>query len=89
MIGVDMVKTMTEYNYAYQEKLWACIMQLTDEQFLVDVPYSTGSVRNHMVHLATVDGGWLQGIQESPTARQFSYEPEDYTTREAVHKICQ
>ncbi len=63
-------------------------MTLTDAQFTTDVPYSHGSIRNHMVHLANVDGGWLRGLKEDPAARSYRLNPEDYTTREQVRALC-
>jgi len=89
MLSVEIVRMMLEYNYSYQWLVWDSIMTLSDEQFLKEIPYSHGSIRNHMVHLATVDGGWLRGLKGDPNARTFRYKSEDYTTREAVRKICE
>lgn len=89
MLSVEIVRMMLEYNYNYQWKLWDSIMSLTDEQFVTELDYSHGSIRNHMVHLATVDGGWLRGLKEDPNARKYVFKTEDYKTREAVRKICE
>lgn len=89
MLSVDIVRAMLDYNYAYHRRLWDSIMRLTDEQFTMDIPYAHGSIRNHMVHLATVDGGWLRGLQEDPHARAFKYDPSDYQTRESARALCE
>ncbi len=89
MLTADVVRAMLDYNYAYQRRLWDSIMTLTDDQFTADIPYSHGSVRNHMVHLASVDGGWLRGLQEAPNARAYRFDPAQYTTRDAVRTICE
>lgn len=89
MLSVEIVQMMLDYNYSFQWQVWDSIMTLTDEQFITEIPYSYGSIRNHMVHLATVDGGWLRGLKADPNARAYRFKAEDYTTREAVRKICE
>jgi uncharacterized damage-inducible protein DinB len=89
MFTLEMIRTMLDYNYKYQWHLWDCIMTLTDEQFITKLPYSYGSIRNHMVHLATNDGSWLRSLRQEPDSRKYRFVPKAYTTREAVRKICQ
>jgi uncharacterized damage-inducible protein DinB len=87
MLSVEMVRAMIDYNYTAHRRVWDSIMTLTEAQFIADIPYSHGSIRNHMAHLATVDGGWLRGLKEDPNARAFRYDPADYPTRERVRVI--
>lgn len=89
MLSVEIVRAMIDYNYACHRRVWESIMALTDEQFTQEIPYSQGSIRNHMVHLATVDGGWLRDLKESPDADTFRYDPVDYPTRESARGLCQ
>lgn len=87
MIALDMVRGLVAYNYAFYDKLWDSIAQLSDEQFLAEVPYSQGSVRNHMVHIAGVDGRWLRGLKGVPDARSFQPAAEDYATRADARRL--
>ena len=89
MSTLEIVRTLTDYNYSTQRRLWESIMTLTEEQFTADIPYSHGSIHNHMVHLASTDGGWLRGLKEIPDARSFGYDPADYPTRESVRALCE
>lgn len=89
IVTIEVVETMLDYNYALNRRLWDSIMTLTDEQFTADVPYSHGSIRNHMLHLATVDGGWLRGLQELPDARDYRHCPADFPTRQSVYSLCE
>jgi uncharacterized damage-inducible protein DinB len=64
-----------EYHFSENRKIWdSYIASLTYEQFIQDVGYSHGSVREQIVHLMSVDEVWfseLQGIEPSeplPTA---------------------
>jgi len=58
-----------DYHFTENRKLWDIyVTSLIYEQFLQDVGYSHGSVREQIVHLMSVDEVWfceLQGIQPS------------------------
>ncbi len=87
MANSSYIHTMIDYHYALYDRVWDSIMPLTDEQFREEVNYSHGSIRNHMVHLATVDGRWLRGLKGLPEARQFNLDPTDYPTRQQVRTL--
>jgi uncharacterized damage-inducible protein DinB len=87
MMALDMVRGLVAYNYAFYDKLWESIAQLSEEQFVAEVPYSQGSVRNHMVHIAGVDGRWLRGLKGEPDARSYQPAPEAYATRDAARQL--
>lgn len=87
-LSVEIIRDMLDYHYATQRRVWQSIMTLTDEQFVKTIPFSHGSIRNQMVHLASTDGGWLRGLQGVPNARSFGYAVEEYKTRESVRLIC-
>lgn len=57
-----------DYHFAENRKIWdSYIVALPQEQFIQDIDYSIGSVRNHIVHLMNVDEAWfsgLRGVQE-------------------------
>lgn len=87
MSVLEPVRTLAQYNDALHRRLWESIMQLTDEQFVAEIDYSHGSIRNQMVHLAAVDARWLGGLRELPDARAFRLEPADYPTRQSVYEV--
>jgi uncharacterized damage-inducible protein DinB len=50
------------YNYHFSENriLWnKCVESLTFEQFMQEVDYSHGSIRNQIVHIISVDNTWF------------------------------
>jgi uncharacterized damage-inducible protein DinB len=65
-MNVDHIRTLYDYNYGLHRRVWDCIMHLSDEQFVQDVDYSIGSVRNHMVHVMGADERWFARIQGGP-----------------------
>jgi len=66
-------------------RIWNSIDQITDEQFLEDDAYSRGSIRNLMVHLASVDRRWLAGLRNLEDIGHLKF--EDYSTRAAAREI--
>ncbi len=87
MAIVELAQTMIAYNDALHRRMWESIMKLSDEQFVKEIDYSHGSVRNQMVHLAGVDGRWLRGLKEQPDARTFRPAPADYATRQSAYAL--
>jgi hypothetical protein len=39
------IKTIFDYNFWAFERVWGCISQISDEQFIEEFDYSTGSIR--------------------------------------------
>ena len=83
----EILRTLVAYNYALYYRVWDSIMTLSDEQFVADIEYSHGSIRNQIVHVATVDSRWLQGLKEQPGARAFNLEPADYPSRNSAREL--
>jgi len=85
--GLDQIRTLTAYNYALYDRLWSGIMTLSDEQFTQEIPYSHGSVRNQIVHVARTDTAWLRGLKGDPASRAYTLDPADYPTRAAAKAL--
>lgn len=87
MDTLELIRTQIDYNYGLYRRVWDSISTLTDEQFIQEIDYSHGSIRNQMMHVTVVDKRWLLGLQENPDARAFSLSPSDYPTRESVRAL--
>ena len=74
----ESIQLLFSYNYWAFERVWACIAQLTDDQFTRPVDYSRGSIRNQVVHLMSATQRWVYRLQhiEPPPRLVF----EDFTT---------
>ena len=79
---IELFKTTAEYNDHMNRKVWDRIMTLTDEQFIEDLGYSHGSIRDLMIHMAVVERRWLRGLQGQPDARGYSADPAAFSTRQ-------
>ena len=63
------IKKIFEYNFWAFERVWECVSQISDEQFVEEINYSTGSIRNIVVHLMGGNRTWmsvLRGIEFPP-----------------------
>ncbi len=60
---IEIVRTMIDYHITSNQQLWQAIEPLGAELFVADIPYSIGSIHNHMVHLMRVDRVWLHGYK--------------------------
>lgn len=58
-----------EYHFSENRNTWdRYVTQLSPEQFIRDVDYSHGSVRDQVIHLMSVDEAWfceLRGVEPS------------------------
>jgi len=87
MTIVDLIYTFVEFNDALHRRTWESIMTLSDEQFVTEIDFSHGSLRNQMVHLAGVDRRWLRGLKEQPDARSFRPDPASYPSRQSAYEL--
>lgn len=76
---LPVISTLYNYNYAVHSNVWDCIDHITDEQFVQDVNYSLGSIRNHYVHLINVDSRWMSRMQGTPLPDRVL--ESDFTTK--------
>ena len=85
MLSVELIQTFIEYHLDMSLRIWDSIDTITDEQFLADDAYSRGSIRNLMVHLASVDRRWLAGLKNLEDVGHLNF--EDYQTRASAREI--
>lgn len=84
---IALIKTFTAYHLEMIDRVWDSIGHITEEQFHADDPYSRGSIRNLMVHLANTDSNWLAGLKnipesEDPPRRKYEDFPDRTRARE-------
>ena len=76
------IRTLFGYGYWAFEKVWASIDPLTDAQFVEDLDYSRGSVRNQMVHMMSATRRWIVRLNGGEMVPHLAF--EDFTTRAAA-----
>ena len=65
-MNVRDLETLFDYNYWANAKLFAVVLQLSDEEFTRPVTGSYGSVRNTLVHMLSAEWGWLDRCGGAP-----------------------
>jgi uncharacterized damage-inducible protein DinB len=71
------IKTFFDYNYWAFERVWDCITQLSDKQFTEEIDYSTGSIRNIVVHIMSGNRRWTSRLQDIETPPHLAFEKFD------------
>lgn len=65
-MSIQMLRHFINYHIAENATLWSYIDQLTPDQFIADITYAHGSIRNQLVHMLSVDATWLAGLRGEP-----------------------
>ena len=72
-----------EYHFSENRKIWdQFILPLNQEEFTRSVDYSLGSVRNHIVHLMSVDDTWFCELQDKEIPHMLN--PVHFNKREKI-----
>ncbi len=81
-MNADIFRHLFEYHFAENRKLWQLVRQIPFEQFVQDVPYSLGSIRNQVLHLMHVDEVWFSELSNLEPPEP--YQPANFDDREAI-----
>lgn len=85
IMNAQAIRELYDYHFYANRRVWdECISQLTDADFSRHHDYSLGSIRNHTVHMMSVDARWfarLEGREVPP-----SLQPESFTDRAEVRR---
>lgn len=73
------IESMIDYHVTATRITWDIICDMVSEaEFVRDLTFSWGSLRNEMVHIANVDRRWLAGLKELklPATPDFEKYPD-------------
>jgi uncharacterized damage-inducible protein DinB len=82
-MNADAFRHLYNYHFSENRKIWNYFLtDLPQEQFIQNVDYSMGSVRNQIVHLMSVDDTWFSGLRgiEIPDALN----PANFDERDVI-----
>jgi uncharacterized damage-inducible protein DinB len=68
------IKTIFDYNFWAFERVWECICQISDEQFIEQIDYSTGSIRNIIAHIMSANHNWMHRLRDTEISPHLVYE---------------
>jgi uncharacterized damage-inducible protein DinB len=76
------LETLYDYSYWANAKLFEPLQRLTAEEFVRHVAGTYGSIRNTLVHMMSVEGGWLE--RSGGPKRGAPLNGEDFPTLDSV-----
>ncbi len=63
-MNADAFRQYYDYHFSENRTIWdSYVMKISDEQFTRESGYSAGSVRDQVVHLASVDDAWFGDLR--------------------------
>lgn len=72
---------LIDYNYWANRRLWACVEQLSEEQFDRHLDYSIGSIHVQVAHMMGVEFWWFNFLD---TGELVFVTEEDCTNRDTI-----
>jgi uncharacterized damage-inducible protein DinB len=68
------INMIFDYNFWAFERVWESICQISDEQFVEQIDYSTGSIRNIVVHIMSANRNWMARLKDAEITPRLVYE---------------
>jgi uncharacterized damage-inducible protein DinB len=82
-MNADAFRHIYDYHFAENRSIWDThVISLSQEQFMQDVNYSHGSVRNQIVHLMNVDNTWFSPLLGEEPSEWL--DPADFEDRKVI-----
>lgn len=78
----EAIRKIFDYTYWAFDRVWDCICQLTDEQFTQELGYSSGSIRNLVIHMISSHHRWVNRLKGEEILPHLNF--KDYSTQNAV-----
>lgn len=76
------IRELYDYTYWSFDLIWPSIDKLTGSQFIKDLGYSLGSIRNQIIHLISSHRRWLYRMQYMASPNHLRF--EDFPTKTSV-----
>jgi uncharacterized damage-inducible protein DinB len=71
------IKGIFDYNFWAFDRVWHCISRLSDDQFIEEIDYSTGSIRNMILHIMSGNRAWMSVLRGSELPPRLALEDFD------------
>lgn len=82
-MDVQTLRTLVEYTQQANHKVWACIDELSDEQFLQAHDYSIGGIYDQTFHMMMSDW-YMPNLDAIVAGKATPPKKEDFTTWSAI-----
>lgn len=83
MNDTDHARQLFDYNYWAHRRVWGCIEQLNNDEFMQPTNYSVGSIHRQVFHTMAVEYWWFVFLKED---RLEFLEESDYADRASIRE---
>jgi uncharacterized damage-inducible protein DinB len=81
-MDIAIIRTLYDYTYWANRKLWDCVEALTEEQFIRAADHSIGSVKDQVVHMMSAEYIWFSRLRGVSPDSMLT--PEHFPDRAAI-----
>jgi len=71
------IRSIFDYNFWAFDRVWDCIFQISDAQFVEAIDYSTGSIRNIITHIMSGNRVWMKVLRDIELPPRLTLEDFD------------
>lgn len=71
------IRSIFDYNFWAFDRVWDCIFQISDAQFVEEIDYSTGSIRNIITHIMSGNRVWMKVLRDIELPPRLTLEDFD------------
>ena len=73
------IRSIFDYHFWAFDRVWDCIFQISDAQFVEEIDYSTGSIRNIITHIMSGNRVWMKVLRDIELPPRLTL--EDFETQ--------
>ncbi len=85
-MNANAFRQIYDYHFTENRKIWdSYVTRLSYEQFIQNVDYSHGSVRNQIIHLMSVDDTWFSGLRRVEIPESLN--PTSFEDRKTIRSF--
>ncbi|MEQ8674513.1 MAG: DinB family protein [Aggregatilineales bacterium] len=82
-MNADAFRHLYDYHFSESRKVWdEHIVPLDQDKFVQEIAYSVGSIRNHIVHMMSVDDSWFHDVRGLPAPDFLN--AEEFTEKDKI-----
>ncbi len=72
-MDADAFRQLFEYHFFENQKLWdRYVLPLSQDQFIQDIAYSQGSIRNQIIHMINAEDMWFSELRNIASLEELN-----------------
>lgn len=83
-MNMQWIRTLYDYHYWANQKVWDCVVPLSEAQSLKPFDYSIGTIRDQLVHMMSAEAIWFTRIAGESPSRML--DPADFPSLTSIQE---